>query len=100
MSEATILTSRRTAKQKNWKLAHNHVMHHANMQHSVNGFRRFWISPQLTRRKRNPFVVCPCGWRPDLGVHYAIKSHAKHWRCEMFEVEYAKALERGEDMDR
>ena len=35
-----------------------------------NGFRVIWIPPEWTKDE-NQFVVCDCGWRPDLGVHYS-----------------------------
>ena len=33
----------------------------------MNGFRRFWVPPNQGNWK-----LCECGWRPDLGPHYAI----------------------------
>lgn len=27
-----------------------------------------------------PWTKCPCGWRPDLGPHYATAEHVKLWR--------------------
>ncbi|WP_143279073.1 hypothetical protein [Bradyrhizobium sp. C9] len=77
-----MLVYRRTSDKAHWRLAHNHVQHSADMMHGVNGFRRFWVDPKEV--KRGKWVKCPCGWRPDLGTHYAIKEHAKRWRCDMF----------------
>jgi hypothetical protein len=34
--------------------------------HGVNGFRVMWIPPEFTKRDKNPFKICNCGWRPDL----------------------------------
>jgi hypothetical protein len=55
---------------KDYLLAHNSVQPvHERQQHGVSGFRVMWIPPELTNE--NQFVVCDCGWRPDLGVHYS-----------------------------
>ena len=43
-----------------WILAHNNVSPNA-----VRGFRAFWVP-----RDRKKWVVCPCGWQPELGEHY------------------------------
>jgi hypothetical protein len=55
-------------------LAHNHVMHTRDMLHGANGFR--WFSMILGPG----WAKCPCGWRPDLGEHYAAGSHVRIWR--------------------
>jgi hypothetical protein len=55
-------------KPKSYRLAHNHVL--------FNGFRRFWIPPQWIG---HGWSKCPCGWRPDLGTHYARSDHVKSW---------------------
>ena len=55
-------------------LAHNHVTHTRTMKHGINGFR--WFSMPL----EPGWEVCPCGWRPDLGVHYARAGHVEWWR--------------------
>jgi len=26
------------------------------------------------------WMVCPCGWRANWGVHYAVPHHVKFWR--------------------
>jgi hypothetical protein len=51
---------------KDWLLAHNPVQPvHVLQPHGYNGFRVMWIPPGYGWR------VCKCGWRPDLGAHYA-----------------------------
>jgi hypothetical protein len=53
-------------------LAHNPVQPvHVRQQHGVSGFRVMRIPPEWTTKDENPFVVCDCGWRADLGVHYS-----------------------------
>jgi hypothetical protein len=63
-------------------LVHNHVRRHANMPNGANGFRAwydFLDAPRRFRRITSPgepppkYIVCKCGWRPDLGTHYRIK---------------------------
>ena len=55
-----------TAK-RGWLLAHNSVRPAAvNTRHGENGFRQFWVSPP-----GDGWSICQCGWRPDLGPHYA-----------------------------
>jgi hypothetical protein len=49
-----------------WLLAHNHVSHDVDTRHGEGGFRQFWVAPSERWR------LCQCGWRPDLGPHYAI----------------------------
>ena len=43
-----------------WILAHNNVSPNA-----LRGFRAFWVP-----RDRKKWVVCRCGWQPELGEHY------------------------------
>jgi hypothetical protein len=50
---------------------HNHIVHTVNFPHGANGFRYYRTKPP-----NKNFVLCPCGWRPDLGPHYACKDHA------------------------
>jgi hypothetical protein len=57
-------------------LCHNHVVHPSSMPHGVNGFRWF------TCRAGGEWERCPCGWRPDLGPHYASPDHVA-WTREM-----------------
>jgi hypothetical protein len=46
------------------------------MQHGVNGFRWFVVNGQ----PGHGWKKCPCGWRPDLGIHYADPSHVEWWQ--------------------
>jgi hypothetical protein len=59
----------RGRRPKGWILAHNPVRHDVDTQHGDRGFRAFYVPPNPEK-----WVVCPCGWRPHLGVHYAGKS--------------------------
>ena len=54
-----------------WRLAHNHVRHGARTRDGVRGFRIFWIDPVLIAADASKWAACDCGWRPELGVHYA-----------------------------
>jgi hypothetical protein len=54
-----------------WRLAHNHVRHGARTRDGVRGFRIFWIDPALIAADASKWAACDCGWRPELGVHYA-----------------------------
>jgi hypothetical protein len=56
-------------------LAHNHILHDDQSPLGHNGFRAFYFY----REDLPHFVECPCGWRPDLGTHYAMKGHAKRY---------------------
>ena len=58
-----------------YKPAHNHVLHFEDTGHGERGFRRFWIPPEWIGKD---WTECPCGWRPDLGKHYALKSFVRH----------------------
>jgi hypothetical protein len=53
-----------------WLLAHNRVDHGARTRHGTRGFRYFWLDPA----RAAGWEVCHCGWRPELGVHYARNS--------------------------
>jgi hypothetical protein len=55
-------------KPKSYRLAHNHISHATDTRHGHNGFRRFWIPPQWIG---HGWTECNCGWRTDLGTHYA-----------------------------
>jgi hypothetical protein len=55
-------------------LCHNHVLHIEGMDHGRNGFRWF------TCKRGGHWQPCPCGWRPDLGKHYARPDHVRHQR--------------------
>jgi hypothetical protein len=67
-------------KPKDYRLAHNNIMHVPGFPHGANGFRRFWIPPQWIG---DGWRECPCGWRPEAGTHYAIDEHAKWWAAEI-----------------
>ena len=54
-------------------LAHNHVRHSPRTQNGVNGFHAWF-----TGHPSKDFVVCPCGWRPELGEHYAWREHVEY----------------------
>jgi hypothetical protein len=52
-------------------LVHNHLqIVSTDQQSGVNGFR-FWLD-DIGEPNRE---VCTCGWRPDLGEHYHVKSN-------------------------
>jgi hypothetical protein len=55
-------------------LCHNHVGHTRNTEQGVRGFR--WFSAVAG----GDWEQCPCGWRPDLGTHYALPFHVEAWR--------------------
>jgi hypothetical protein len=61
-----IVAARRLPRNEHEILCHNHVL--------FNGFRWF------TARRGGEWRVCPCGWRPELGVHYAQASFVKRRR--------------------
>ena len=52
-----------------WVLCHNHVTHTPAFKYGENGFRVFYM-PSI-KTVAEGWLRCPCGWRPDLGVHYA-----------------------------
>jgi hypothetical protein len=66
---------RRPARAAGMVLAHNHVQHNEWTPVGVNGFRAFFCH----REDLPSFVACPCGWRPELGKHYAWKKHVQHY---------------------
>lgn len=55
-------------------LCHNHVAHLEGTSHGVNGFRYFVC------KRGGHWKLCPCGWRPELGKHYAIPEHVAYHR--------------------
>jgi hypothetical protein len=71
-----ILRYRSRPRHRGEILCHNQVLHHETMPHGANGFRYFVC------RRGGHWTVCPCGWRPELGIHYAIPEHVKWWRRE------------------
>lgn len=54
---------------RDWVIIHNHIHHDADTPHGLNGFR-VWRSPHSQRHH----AICGCGWRPDLGKHYKMRS--------------------------
>ncbi len=77
-------------------LAHNHVRRVVNMPHGVNGFRRWYDWPPGAGKKSKylaeggdgpDYVICKCGWRPDLGVHYRVRGlGTDQYRCDSWET--------------
>lgn len=57
-------------------LVHNHVAHLADTSSGVNGFRYFVCDAS----PGHGWALCPCGWRPNLGEHYAAPNHVEHHR--------------------
>jgi hypothetical protein len=57
-------------------LAHNRVLHCSDTTYGERGFRWFAVDG----RPGHGWKLCPCGWRPDLGVHYAQAKQVKFWR--------------------
>jgi hypothetical protein len=47
-------------------LVHNQIRSAPEGYDGARGFRAWWTKPG------REFVICACGWRPDLGVHYRI----------------------------
>lgn len=69
-----ILRYRSRSRNKGEILCHNHVLHNETMPHGANGFRYF------VARRGGKWKRCPCGWRPELGPHYAIPEHVEYQR--------------------
>jgi hypothetical protein len=49
-------------------LVHNHVRHTVRTISGMRGFCAWWGDPDPR------YVVCDCGWRPELGNHYAVEA--------------------------
>jgi hypothetical protein len=49
---------------------HNRAGHHAAQMSGEDGFR-VWFDDALHQN----YAECHCGWRPDLGTHYQVRSH-------------------------
>jgi hypothetical protein len=43
------------------------ILVHNRIDGSTRGFRGWWTKPAAE------FVLCHCGWRPDLGLHYRVQ---------------------------
>jgi len=56
-------------------VCHNHVEHTRRMAGNRNGFR-YWCADKPPAG----WKVCPCGWKPELGVHYANPRYVAAWR--------------------
>ena len=57
-------------------LCHNHVAHLDGTSSGVNGFRYFICDGS----RGHGWKLCPCGWRPDFGKHYAAPDHVAYHR--------------------
>jgi hypothetical protein len=57
-------------------LCHNHVRHLAWTVNGHNGFRYFVCDGS----PGHGWELCPCGWRPDFGEHYANPGHVEYQR--------------------
>ena len=57
-------------------LCHNHILHLTRTRSGVNGFRYFVCDG----RPGHSWKLCPCGWRPNFGEHYAAPNHVKYHR--------------------
>ena len=68
-----ITAYRRRPRKGEW-LAHNHIIHSTEESHGSRGFRWFSV------KAGGGWKPCPCGWRPDLGPHYADPDHVKWTR--------------------
>jgi hypothetical protein len=67
-------------------LCHNHVLHTAATANGVHGFHWFTVcAPAGWDPAREEWEVCPCGWRPELGKHYAKAGHVQWWREQIKE---------------
>ena len=52
----------------------------------MHGFHWFTVSaPPGWDPASEEWEVCPCGWRPELGKHYAKASHVQWWREQVKE---------------
>jgi hypothetical protein len=67
-------------------LCHNHVLHTAATANGVHGFHWFTVcAPVEWDPGSQDWEVCPCGWRPELGKHYAKADHVQWWRDQIKE---------------
>ena len=62
-------------------LCHNNVAHLAETGSGTNGFRYFICDGS----KGHGWKLCPCGWRPNFGKHYAIPEHVDFQRRRIAE---------------
>jgi hypothetical protein len=76
-------------------LCHNHVLHTATTANGVHGFHWFTVSaPAGWDPARDDWEVCPCGWRRELGKHYAKAEHVQWWREQIKERRSLEAVYR------
>jgi hypothetical protein len=62
-------------------LCHNHVIHTAATANGVHGFHWFTVcAPAGWNPANDQRELCPCGWRRELGEHYAKADHVQWWR--------------------
>jgi hypothetical protein len=47
---------------------HNRVDHHGGQKSGEGGFRVWFDEPH------DNYVKCACGWRPDLGIHFQVRT--------------------------
>jgi hypothetical protein len=67
-------------------LCHNHVLHTAATANGVHGFHWFTVcAPAGWDPASDDWEVCPCGWRRELGKHYAKADHVQWWREQIKE---------------
>ena len=67
-------------------LCHNHVLHTATTANGVHGFHWFTVcAPAGWDPASDEWEVCPCGWRHELGKHYAKADHVQWWREQIKE---------------
>jgi hypothetical protein len=57
-------------------LCHNQVAHLAGSGPGINGFRYFICDGG----RGHGWKLCPCGWQPGFGKHYAIPAHVAYQR--------------------
>jgi hypothetical protein len=57
-------------------LCHNHVAHLAGACGGINGFRYFVCDAS----PGHGWELCPCGWMPHFGKHYAVPRHVAFQR--------------------
>ncbi len=75
-------------------LVHNDIRHTADMPSGLFGFR-IWYDFLDAPQRPTKYTVCKCGWRPDLGTHYRVKSPGSpNYRVEAGTVkEYTERIE-------
>src|SRR3954447_12463486 len=67
-------------------LCHNHVLHTAATANGVHGFHWFTVCASAGwDPASDEGEVCPCGWRRELGKHYAKSDHVQWWREQIKE---------------